>query len=111
MDFDDFERQSGYISVRLRLLMSDEGGRQLGVSDDYRADWGIGALSSGDLLMAGAPITIEGSGRLELGKTAIARLHPLYWEAWEGVVPGALLTMLEGRRVVGVAVVLELVRR
>jgi hypothetical protein len=61
--------------------------------------------------MTGAPITIEDSGRLEPGDTGVARLHPLYWEAWEGVEPGALLTMLEGAHVVGGASVLEVARR
>jgi hypothetical protein len=110
VDFEDYEARLGYIRARLRLLMTSEGGRHSGVSDDYRPDWGIGKQPSGDLLMAGAPITIEGSGRLELGETAVARLHPLFWEAWEGVESGALLTMLEGRRVVGVAVVMEVAR-
>jgi hypothetical protein len=114
VDFDDYERRFGYIRARLRLLMPDEGGRHSGVFDDYRPNWGIVKQPSGELLMSGAPITVEGSGRLELGETGLVRLHPLFretWDAWEGVESGALLTMLEGRRIVGIAVVLEIIRR
>jgi hypothetical protein len=111
VDFADYESRYGYIRARLRVLLTDEGGRQSGVADDYRPNWGIGRQPSGGLLMAGAPITIEGTAHLEVGDTGIVRLHPLYWEAWDGVEPSALITMLEGRRVVGIASVLEVVRR
>jgi hypothetical protein len=98
MDFEDYERRFGYIRARLRLLSTEEGGRHSGVVDDYRSDWGIGTQPSGEVLMAGAPITIEGATKLELGETGIARLHPLYWDAWEAVRPGDQITMLEGPR-------------
>jgi hypothetical protein len=38
-------------------------------------------------------------------------LHPMYWDAWADIRVGQSITMLEGARIVGVAEVLEVVRR
>jgi hypothetical protein len=59
--------------------------------------------------MAGAFITIEAAEAIGPGATGLVRLHPMYWDAWEGVRAGQRITMLEGLRIVGVAEVLEVV--
>ena len=40
----------------------------------------------------------------------MVRIHPLHPEFWAAVEPGQTMTMREGRRVVGEAVVVEKVR-
>jgi hypothetical protein len=109
--YEDYERRIGYVRARLRLVATDAGGRAAGVMDDYRPNWGIGEHLSGDALLAGAPITIEDAERLDAGETGFVRLHPISWERWADVRPGARITMHEGARIVGVAEVVEVVRR
>jgi hypothetical protein len=54
-----------------------------------------------------APMVIEGSDWLDLGAEATVRVCPLRPELWVGVGPGHRMEMREGRRVVGVATVIE----
>jgi translation elongation factor EF-Tu-like GTPase len=109
VDYDERERTHGYLRARLRLLTTAEGGRRSGVMRDYRPDWGLACDTPGEVSMAGAPITVEGAERVEPGETAVVRLHPIFWDAWADVRPGTAITMLEGPRVVGTAVVLDVV--
>ena len=104
------ERANGYIRARLRLLTSEEGGRQSPIALGYRSHWAFPAEIHAD--RHDAPLTIEtGAGEwLDPGEEATVRLHPLFPDLWPPIVPGLRLTMLEGARVVGVAEVVEAVR-
>jgi hypothetical protein len=111
VDYDDRERRFGFVRARLRLVAAEDGGTTTGVWDDYRPNWGVGERLSGDGLIAGAPITVEGADAIAPGETGIVHLHPTYWDAWADIRVGQSITMLEGARIVGVAEVLEVVRR
>ena len=109
VDYRDHERRFGYVRAKLRLVTPEAGGLTQGVWDDYRPNWGVGERLSGDALIAGAPITVEGTDSIAPGETGMVRLHPMYWDAWSDVLPGQSIPMLEGSRIVGVAQVLEVV--
>ena len=109
MDYDDRQERFGYVRARLRLVAVETGGLTKGVCDGYRPNWGVGERLSGDALIAGAPITVEGSDRIAPGDTGFVRLHPTFWDAWADVQPGQSISMLEGPRIVGVAEVVEVV--
>jgi hypothetical protein len=104
------EREQGFVRVRLRLLTTNEGGRQGPIFDGYRASWDIGNLSeSGEWTINDAPLLFEDCDSLALGETAEARIHPIAPEFWTDVSAGTRLVMHEGPRVVGYAEVLEVV--
>jgi hypothetical protein len=111
VDSEDRERRFGYVRARLRLVAAERGGPSTGVWDDYRPNWSVGERLSGDGLIAGAPITVEGAGAIAPGQTGVVRLHPMSWDAWADIRVGQTITMLEGARIVGVAEVLNVVRR
>jgi hypothetical protein len=60
--------------------------------------------------MHDGPLTIEGGFSLGLGEEATVRLHPLFPEYWPEVAPGMTLSMHEGSKLVGTALVLEVVK-
>jgi translation elongation factor EF-Tu-like GTPase len=104
------ERDQGFLRVRVRLLTTEEGGRQSPIFDGYRAAWDIGNLSeSGEWTTKDAPLLFENRDSLPLGETAEARIHPIAPELWTDVSAGAQIAMHEGLRVVGRAEVLEVV--
>jgi hypothetical protein len=111
VDYQDRERRFGYVRARLRLVAAEHGGPPAGVWDDYRPNWSVGERLSGDGLIAGAPITVEGAGAIAPGETGVVRLHPTTWDAWADIRVGQSITMMEGARIVGVAQVLTVVRR
>ena len=59
-------------------------------------------------MLTDAPLLIEGADWLDVGQSAIARLHPLFPENWADVGQGHVLGMFEGARRVGVATVIEI---
>jgi hypothetical protein len=59
--------------------------------------------------MHDGPILIEGEDVLSPGETAVVRLHPLFPDYWPEVTDGLSLSMFEGVRKVGEAVVIEVV--
>jgi translation elongation factor EF-Tu-like GTPase len=103
----DEERAHGYIRARLRLLTTDEGGRNSPIYSGHRSHWAFPPEVHEE--RHDAPLTLEGTRVLALGDEAMARLHPLFPELWPEVEPGLRLTMLEGARIVGTAEVVEVV--
>jgi hypothetical protein len=113
------EQERGFLRVRIRLLTTEEGGRQGPIADGYRASWDIGNVTeSGEWTINDAPLLLEDRDWLALledrdwlapGEVADARIHPLAPEFWTDVAAGAEIAMHEGRRVVGRGEVLEVV--
>lgn len=98
------ERENGYVRVRLHLLSSGEGGRQGAIASGYRSHWAFPPEVHTE--RHDAPLTLESGQWLDPGSEAVIRLHPLFPGPWPPLVPGTVLTMLEGARVVGYAEVL-----
>ena len=96
----------GYVRVRLRLLTADEGGRKTPIADGYRACWDIGTVEDGKPCFNDAPLLLEEGDTLDLGVEATVRLHPLAWQYWGEIRSGQVITMHEGRKLVGRATVL-----
>lgn len=101
------EREHGYIRARLRLLSTQQGGRQGPIYSGYRSCWGFPSELHAD--MHDGPLLLEGQDRLNPGETTIVRLHPLVPNYWPKVSDGLTLGMFEGSRQVGDAVVIEVV--
>ena len=101
-------RREGYLRVQLRLLTAAEGGRRSGIADGYRASWTFEAERQTEpLVVHDAPLLIEGGPQLSTGAAAVVRIHPLHPEFWTRVEAGHRMTMREGTRIVGEAVVVE----
>jgi hypothetical protein len=111
VDYAKSDQPIGHIRARLRVVAADDGGPPNGITDGHRPNWGVGQRLSGDGLLARARITIEGDERIAPGDTGVVRIHPNSWDAWTDVRPGEKIPMLEGPRIVGIAEVVEVVRR
>jgi elongation factor Tu len=110
-NYERYEREHGFVRVRVRLLTAAEGGRRGPIADGYRADWDIGnRAESGERTINGAPVLLEASTSLAPGESATLRLHPVAPEFWKHVKPGLEVEMREGPRVVGRGKVLDIVR-
>jgi translation elongation factor EF-Tu-like GTPase len=104
------EREQGFVRIRVRLLATDEGGRQGPIFDGYRSSWNIGnRTDSGEWTVSDAPMLLEDSESLAPGESATARIHPLAPEFWTHVSAGLEIAMHEGARVVGRAEILAVV--
>lgn len=107
-----YEAEHGFIEARLVVTATEDGGRTHPVFTDYRPDWNIGnRTESGEMVINGAPITLEDAQSIPPGGTGLVRLHPLWREVWTSVQPGDKIDMHEGSRVVGNAVVLRVTLR
>jgi hypothetical protein len=96
----------GYLRARLRLVPTTDGGRRRRIYSGYRSSWHWGERSGDGLAVHhDAPLTIEGSDRLELGAEAMVRLYPIHPEFWVTIDRGRRIEMREGSRVVGEAIV------
>ena len=106
--FNELVLRLGGFRISVRLLPTDEGGRQTPISGDaeYRLNWSI--ESDDPDLQAGGPTLIDADA-LQPGEEGAAVLIPHFAEAWEGVRVGTSLTGFEGRRAVARAVVLGLI--
>jgi hypothetical protein len=101
------ERERGFIRARLRLLTTEEGGRRTPIVSGYRSCWSFPNELTND--MHDGPLTIEEASNLGLGEEATVRLHPLSPEYWPRIGPGRKLGMHEGAKLVGTAIVVEVV--
>ncbi|MGW0903400.1 hypothetical protein [Streptomyces sp. NPDC002853] len=105
------EARHGSVRATLSLLGTDEGGRQSAFTGDgqLRPLWDIGRRTSDgkhrDLNIAS--VWVEFAQELGPGETADVRLAPLRPEQWRNLKPGHVITMHEGRPVVGTATVIE----
>ncbi|MGW2843010.1 hypothetical protein ACWCWD_35120 [Streptomyces sp. NPDC001493] len=105
-----WEAEHGTFRATLTLLGVDEGGRRSAFSGDgqLRPLWDIGSRTAGgvpDLYVA--RLWVESRERLGPGETAGIRLAPLRPGEWRHLRPGGPVTMHEGRPVVGVAEIVE----
>jgi hypothetical protein len=107
----DYEEPIDHIRAQLRVVATGDGAPPTGVPDGHRPNWGVGQRLSGDALLARALLTIEDGERIAPGETGFVRIHPASWDAWADVRPGETIPMLEGPRIVGIAEVVEVVRR
>jgi Domain of unknown function (DUF5063) len=89
--------------ARLRLLKTEEGGRQRPIQSGYRPDWDLGTTWLGQPSMTGGKVTLEGVQELAPGDEADVLLTPRAEEGWCGAELGAEISMHEGSRVVGYA--------
>jgi translation elongation factor EF-Tu-like GTPase len=91
----------------MRLLTTEEGGRRSPIFGDYRPNWSIGVADANK--QSGAPVVIDDDARVAPGDSAPVCLFPMWPEHWEGVKPGTELFAFEGARLVGTAVVTEVI--
>ncbi|GAA1853752.1 hypothetical protein [Asanoa iriomotensis] len=107
------ETLRGIVRADLRLLASTDGGRRTpvpgpGIVRPLR-DLG-GRTAAGDPDLRVAVIWVENAPELVPGTTERIRLAPLDPSPWLRLAPHDVITMREGRPVVGVATVLEVTR-
>ncbi|WP_433859738.1 hypothetical protein [Streptomyces kronopolitis] len=106
----NWEVQHGIVRATLTLLGTDEGGRQGPFSGNgqLRPLWDIGnRTSDGERDLNIALVWVEFAQELGPGETADVRLAPQSPEQWRNLEPGDVITMHEGRPVVGTATVIE----
>ncbi|WP_406468962.1 hypothetical protein OH738_17520 [Streptomyces hirsutus] len=109
-DWRAWELQHGTFRARLSLLSTEEGGRRTAFSGQgqLRPLWDIGNRApDGGQAVSIARLWVEGVPGLAPGESATVRLAPLSPEQWRHVEPGDVITMHEGRLVVGAAVIIE----
>lgn len=105
-----WEAEHGTVRATLTLLGTDEGGRRSAFSGDGRLRplWDIGhRTSDGERDLRIASLWVEFAQKLGPGESADVRLAPLSPEPWRNLQPGHVITMHEGRPVVGTATVIE----
>ena len=98
---------NGFLRATFRLLNTEEGGRGTGIFSDYRPIWSIGRADPTQ--QSGAPLLMDSASQLEPGESAEVRLFPFWREFWTDVKVGTELFAFEGARLVGTAVVTEVV--
>jgi translation elongation factor EF-Tu-like GTPase len=98
---------NGFLRATFTLLGTADGGRKSGVFGDYRPNWSIGVADPSQ--QSGAPVVIDSVERIEPGAKAEVRLFPMWPEFWVGVEVGTELFAYEGARLVGTAVVTEVI--
>jgi hypothetical protein len=81
-----YENENGYVRARLTLTSTQDGGRHGWIASGYRSCWDVSRAGDQSLL-TDAPLLIEEAGRLDPGRSAIVRLHPLFREYWTDVAP------------------------
>ncbi|MER6854595.1 hypothetical protein [Streptomyces pilosus] len=104
------ETRHGVFRAELTLLPAGEGRRVTAFQGDgwLRPVWDIGLRTAGgEPEMFVAVVWVEGAATLGPGESAPVRLAPLSPGRWRHLVPGAVLTLHEGRPVGGTATVLE----
>ncbi|WP_406724303.1 hypothetical protein WJ438_06195 [Streptomyces sp. GD-15H] len=105
-----WETQHGTLRARLSLLSTEEGGRRTAFSGQgqLRPLWDIGNRApDGGQAVNVARLWVEGAPGLAPGEGATVPLAPLSPEQWRRVQPGDVITMHEGRPVVGMATIIE----
>jgi Domain of unknown function (DUF5063) len=95
-------------SVRVRLLSADLGGRNWPVISDYRPRWNLGNTWLGEPTLNEGRLVLAGCSEIEPGKEGLAHLEPLAPEFWGAVHVGSVITMQEGKHVVGDATILHI---
>lgn len=100
-----------FFEVTLRLLPTEQGGRQGSISSDHRPSWNLGNTWQGAPVVDDGRVLLEGRDELAPGAEGPARIEPIASERWGRVVPGAVIAMQEGPRVVGHATIREIVAR
>jgi hypothetical protein len=103
----EYENEHGYVRVRLTLTSTEDGSRRPPIASGYRSCWDV-SQEGDQSMLTDAPLLIEGAEWLDVGPSAIARLHPLFPKNWADVGQRQVLGMYEGARRVGVATVLEI---
>lgn len=101
------EAEDGYYRAILHVLATDEGGRRSPILSGYRSAWAITSEEDAEHVVHDAPLLIEDAEEIAPGDDGTVRLHPLFWEYWPELPPGATLLMKEGHRTVGTATILE----
>ena len=102
--------EKGFVRVRLRVVATDEGGRQGLLFDGYRANWDIGnRTEDGGRTSNDAPLLLDDQESLAPGAIADVRIIPIAPEFWTHVSVGQEIEMREGGRIVGRGEVLEVV--
>ena len=100
--------ENGFLRADFRLLTTAEGGRDGPlVIGDYRVNWSVGSPDPQNI--GGAPQTTENGQGIELGETAAVRLFPFWREFFEDASVGTELFAFEGVKLVGKAVITEIV--
>jgi len=102
-----FAAERGFLRANFRLLTPDEGGRAQPLVGEYRANWSIATPDPQNV--GGAPMATDTGGGVGLGETAAVRLFPIWPEFWKDAEVGNELFAFEGPKLVGKAVVTEIV--
>lgn len=99
---------SAFVRARLSLKGTEEGGRSRPIATGYRPSFWLGAIVNGERAYSDAAVYLEGIEQLEPGETAVVRLRPSLPDDWRDIEVGSEIELCEGRRVLGVATVVEL---
>lgn len=92
--------------AKLRLLPSDEGGRQLPVASGYRPAFSPAGQTPNARQYRDAAIELLGVQAVAPGEQASVLIRPTRPEAWEDIKVGSELEIYEGLRLIGTARVL-----
>ncbi|MFF9584595.1 hypothetical protein [Streptomyces achromogenes] len=105
-----WETRHGILRAGLTLLSAGKGGRRTAFcgQGQLRPLWDIGNRApDGGQAVNVARLWVEGAPGLAPGESATVRLAPLGPGQWRHLRPGDVITMHEGRPVVGTAVIIE----
>ncbi|MEW5855170.1 MAG: hypothetical protein AB2A00_40715 [Myxococcota bacterium] len=98
-----------YFRVRIRLLRTEDGGRQTPIGRKHLFHCDIGATWRGMPVFHDAHVILDGRSGLGPGDEGTARLEPLNPELWKEVQVGRTFNLHEGRAQRGVGEILEIV--
>lgn len=102
-------RESLKMRTRLRMMTTEEGGRQRAVWSGYRPHVWFGGIGEGQRAYYGVQVTLDAADQAEPGLDVSAILQPLVPASWPDVMPGTTLHLYEGVREVGQAHVRDIV--
>jgi hypothetical protein len=98
-------------TARLRLIRTEDGGKQRPVLNGYRPSWDLGNTWFGEPTLNDGRVLLEDDAELAPGAAGDVQIEPNAMELWGRVRVGACLPMQEGSRVVGYATILGFASR
>jgi hypothetical protein len=96
-----------YFTARLSMITAAASGRLTAFSDGYRPNFWTSGNFSDRRTALGATIIIVDHDSLAPGESSAVLLFPFSPESWQGVLPGAVVHVSEGQRLVGTATIVS----